>query len=305
MSTLFDTYVRIGIEKGGEIHMENTKVALKVIFIIVGFILFLSASYGYSKTVHVVTTLNFLRDITYQIGEDKVVVKSILKGTENPHTYEAKPKDILALSKADIFIEIGGGLEGFADKLLNNVKKAGLLKVVLIEGIPLIEKNPHIWLDPENGKVIAEKIKKALLEKDPEDGEFFEKNLDTYLKKIDEAEKAVFKKLSAIKDKRVVSSLPTFIYFYKRFGFKEEARIVELPGHEPSLKRIRDIILLIKKKHIPFLTTNPFIPVKPVNIVKEETGIKEIPLVPLLYKPFNIKTYLDMIRYNGEVFLKR
>ena len=149
-------------------------LTILVIFLII-------PSYGYSKKINVVTTLGFLKDITQEIGKDKVNVISVLKGTENPHTYEAKPRDIITISKADIFIEIGGGLEGFVDKILKNVKNKDLKIIILIKNVKLIEKNPHIWLDPENGKLIALKIKNALSEKDPKNKPFFEENLNLYI----------------------------------------------------------------------------------------------------------------------------
>ncbi len=280
------------------------KKIYSVILTVILLLFFVDISPAFPKDIHVVTTLGFLKDITKEIGKDKVDVVSILKGTENPHTYEAKPKDIVALSRADLFIEIGGGLEGFVDKILKNVRGKKLKVVVLTDGIGLIDKNPHIWLDPENGKLIAKKIKDALTLISPSNNEYFKENLDAYIEKIDKVEKIVEKEISSLPDKRVISSLPSFVYFYKRFGIEEMGRVVELPGHEPSLKKIRDLIVFIKKYKIPYIITNPLVPVKPVNIIKEETGIKEIKLLPLLYKPFGVNTYLDMIKYNGDAFLK-
>lgn len=275
---------------------------VKSIVFIILIVIVLIPTLSFSKPINIVTTLNFLEDITTQIGKDRVKIVSILTGIENPHTYEAKPKDIIALSKADIFIEIGSGLEGFVDKILKNVKKKDLKIVILTEDFQLINNNPHIWLDPENGKKMAEKIANALISKSPENRKFFEENLNIYLKKIDDAEEKAKKNLDKLSDKRVVSSLPTYIYFYKRFKIKEMAKIVDGPGHRPSLKRIKKIISLIKKEGIPYIVTNPFIKVKSVKIIIDETNVKEVKLVPLLYKPFNINTYIDMIEYNGRAF---
>ena len=280
------------------------KKVYSVILTVILLLFFVNISPAFPKSIRVVTTLRFLKDITKEIGKDKVDVISILKGTENPHTYEAKPKDIVALSSADLFIEVGGGLEGFVDKILKNVRGKKLRVIVLISGIELIDKNPHIWLDPENGKIIAKKIKDALTLISLSNNEYFKENLDAYIEKIDKVEKIVEKEISSLPDKRVISSLPSFVYFYKRFGIEEMGRVVELPGHEPSLKKIRDLIVFIKKHKIPYIITNPLVPVKPVNIIKEETGIKEIKLLPLLYRPFGVNTYLDMIKYNGDAFLK-
>ena len=190
---------------------------VKFIVFIILIVIVLIPTLSFSKPINIVTTLNFLEDITTQIGKDRVKIVSILTGIENPHTYEAKPKDIIALSKADIFIEIGSGLEGFVDKILKNVKKKDLKIVILTEDFQLINNNPHIWLDPENGKKMAEKIANALISKSPENRKFFEENLNIYLKKIDDAEEKAKKNLDKLSDKRVVSSLPTYIYFYKRF----------------------------------------------------------------------------------------
>ena len=275
---------------------------LLIIFLILFFVSTFFISYAFSEPIKIVTTLRLLKDITKNIGQDKVSVINILKGTENPHTYETKPKDIKALYDASIFIEIGGGLEGFADKLVKNSDKKNLKILVLIKGFHIINNNPHIWLDPENGKIIAEKIEKILEETDPNNKNYFRGNLKIYLDKIDKKEQEIKLKLSHIKNKKVISDVSAFFYFYQRFGFKEKGRIIELPGHEPSIRHIRDLIVKIKKDKIPYLISTPIFNIRAVNIIKEETHIKIVRLLPLLYDPYGIDSYLKLISYNGSVF---
>ncbi|PRY68007.1 zinc/manganese transport system substrate-binding protein [Glaciihabitans tibetensis] len=71
-------------------------------------------------TVHIVASTNVYGDIAEQIGGDLVTVTSFITGAaQDPHSYEASAQDQLALSKASIVIENGGGYDPFIDTLLD------------------------------------------------------------------------------------------------------------------------------------------------------------------------------------------
>ena len=146
-------------------------------------ILFLILSLGIlsvanAGTIKVVTTTTDLKSITELIGGDKVSVSSIATGYQNPHFVDPKPSYIISLSKADMFVTVGLDLEiGWSPQLLASSRNTkiqkgaegyvdasvgvGLLQVPTsanrAEGDIHIYGNPHYWLDPLNGKVIAQK----------------------------------------------------------------------------------------------------------------------------------------------------
>ena len=134
-------------------------------------------------TIKVVTTLTDLKSITEFIGGNKVSVTSIATGYQNPHFVDPKPSYIISLSNADLFVTVGLDLEtGWSPQLLASSRNTKIQKgaagyVDASEGVGLLQVptsanraegdihiygNPHYWLDPMNGKVIARNIANGL-----------------------------------------------------------------------------------------------------------------------------------------------
>jgi len=73
--------------------------------------------------VKVAVTINVIEDMVRQIGGDRVEVRSLVTGLENPHTYSITPEDRQAVEDADIFMEIGMGLEPWAGDLTKDMPR--------------------------------------------------------------------------------------------------------------------------------------------------------------------------------------
>ncbi len=71
-----------------------------------------------AKTLNVVTSFSILGDITREVGGDRVNVTTLVGPDGDPHTFEPSPKDSAALSKADVVVVNGLGLEGWLDRLV-------------------------------------------------------------------------------------------------------------------------------------------------------------------------------------------
>ena len=64
-----------------------------------------------TKKVAVVTTLNVLAGITREIGHDRVSVTALAKANQDPHTLVAKPTFKVLAKNANLFVELGLGLD--------------------------------------------------------------------------------------------------------------------------------------------------------------------------------------------------
>src|SRR5712671_3334356 len=147
------------------------------------FIWFLILPFAKAGTIKVVTTTTDMKSIAELIGGDKVSVSSIATGYQNPHFVDPKPSYIISLSQADLFITVGLDLEtGWSPQLLSSSRNSKIQKgangyVDASTGVTLyqvpsslnraegdihIYGNPHYWLDPVNGKVIARNIADGL-----------------------------------------------------------------------------------------------------------------------------------------------
>jgi zinc/manganese transport system substrate-binding protein len=74
-----------------------------------------------SGAIEVVTSTNVYGDIVREIGGDKVNVNALIsKASQDPHSYEATTQDKLAVSKAKLVVENGGGYDDFIHKLADD-----------------------------------------------------------------------------------------------------------------------------------------------------------------------------------------
>src|SRR5215204_5591725 len=134
--------------------------------------------------LNVVATLPDFGAIAKEIGGNKVEVTSIAKGTEDPHFVDARPSFIRVLNRADVLLEGGAELEiGWLPPLVAGARNSRILgdapgHVLMSQGIRLLDVpsgpldrsvgdvhpsgNPHYWLDPANGKIMAATIAAAL-----------------------------------------------------------------------------------------------------------------------------------------------
>src|SRR5947207_14724630 len=87
----------------------------------------------------IVTTTTDYADIARQIGQDKVDVHSVMKGPENVHNVMAKPTEMVALNKADLFVHSGLDAEPWRDNLLKGARN------------PRVNFGTAGWVDMSNG----------------------------------------------------------------------------------------------------------------------------------------------------------
>src|SRR3989475_10576334 len=175
----------------------------KVLVGVLGALLIATSSARAQSKLNVVTTTEDLAAIAREAGGDRITVESIARGYQDPHFVEAKPSFILKLQKADILILVGRELEiGWlppliqqsrnskiqvgADGYLDASLKAQILEVpqgqiTRAEGDVHPLGNPHSWLDPENGKIIARGIFDKFVRFRPNDRAYFEQRLNSFL----------------------------------------------------------------------------------------------------------------------------
>ncbi len=88
--------------------------------------------------VDVVASTSVYGDIVSTIGGDKVRVTSIIaRISQDPHSYEATTQDKLAVSKAELVVENGGGYDNFLHKLADDtgIDQGSILNAVEISGL--------------------------------------------------------------------------------------------------------------------------------------------------------------------------
>ncbi|HXH34119.1 MAG TPA: zinc ABC transporter substrate-binding protein [Plantibacter sp.] len=95
-------------------------------------------------TIRIVASTNVYGDIAAAIGGDDVEVTSLItSAAQDPHSYEASAQDQLAIKKADVVIENGGGYDPFIDTLLDAAKNTSVEVVNVVDLSGLAPEDDH------------------------------------------------------------------------------------------------------------------------------------------------------------------
>ena len=292
------------------------------------FILSRGALSSAAEPVPVVATLPVLKDLTEQIGGPYVKVQSLITGMESEHTYTPKPSDILAIQKARLLIRIGLGLEVWVHSLIENANRSDLTMVTTSDGVPLLrdsseqlheekEKtdrgqafkerhtmgNPHIWLDPQNVKIMVRHITDGLIKVDPAHKSDYLRNQSLYIVQLEKLERELKGKVGALKNRTIITHHHAWPYFARRFGFVIKGNILTQVGSEPSAKQLGSLIKKMRKEKIKVIVSEPQLNPKVPQTLAEETGAKIVILSPLPGALPGTEHTLDLIRYNAETLI--
>lgn len=277
-------------------------------------------------SLNVVTTLTDFASIAKEVGGNHVEVTSLAKGYQDPHFVEAKPSYLLKLRKADLFIEAGLELEvAWAPPLLTNSRNSKILPgnpgfLDVSEGCEILQKvqgsidrssgdvhpygNPHYWLDPQNGHVIARHIAEKFVALDPENTKDYQSNLETFETKLSEKEKEWDGIAAGFKNQKVITYHNSWPNFAKRFGLDVVNFIEPKPGIPPTPTHIQKLRNQIRDERIPVILMEPYFDTKLPAKLAAESGAQLLVFPPSVGAEKEIVTYFDLFDHNLEL-LKR
>ena len=222
---------------------------------------------GDGKKIVTVTT-SFLYDMVDNLVGDKVEKEFIIPAGEDPHLYTAKPQDLEKIKKADLLLYHGLHFEG---KMVDVLEKKGsaVSRTFKKEDIGEMEEggkvvvDPHFWFDiklyKEATKNAAEDLEKLL----PEEKESIEKNLESYLTKLDELDKENKEKISSIPEasRYLITPHDAFNYFSRAYNIPVKAPQGVSTDSEVANKDIEDTVNFIVKNKVKAIfaesTTDP------------------------------------------------
>ncbi len=247
----------------------------------------------------IVTTTTDLASIAQEITQDLADVTAIAKGFQDPHFVDPKPSFLVQLQRADMFVMVGMDLErAWAFDLLTNsrnakIQPAGPGHVDASVGIARLQVptaadrtmgdihafgNPHYWLDPANGAIIAGNITAGLQRIDPANASTYQKNLDAFTAKLEDAVARWTRQAAPLVGLPVVVYHDSWPYFVQRFGLDVVAFVEPKPGIPPSGRYIAELSETMKTRHIGVLVMTSFYDDKTAQLISRQSGAKEVTL---------------------------
>jgi len=268
----------------------------------------------------VMTTTQDLASIAGEVGGDRIDVDSISRGYQDPHFVEAKPSFILKLQRAALLIVVGRELEiGWLPPLIQQSRNAkiqpgadGYLDAsqhAKILDIPQGQVtramgdvhplgNPHYWLDPENGKLVARDIAAKLTEIRPSDKAYFDQRLADFTSRLDAAEKRWLAMMAPYKGTKMVTYHRSFPNFAERFGLDIIGYVEPRPGIPPTPQHTLDLMNDMKRQNVKLVVIEPYFDLKTPNAIGRETGAEVLVLPPSVGGVKEVTDYFKLFDYD-------
>lgn len=168
--------------------------------------------------IAVVASTDVWGNLAATVGGDAVSVTSIISDpNQDPHSYEASAQNQLALSKAAVVVENGGGYDDFVDTMLAAAHNpsAVVLNAVTISGKAAAggQLNEHVWYDFPTVETVAGRIADTLAQADPADASTYRANLKAFVAKLHGMERteATIKKQYAGAGAAITEPVPLYL----------------------------------------------------------------------------------------------
>jgi zinc/manganese transport system substrate-binding protein len=260
-----------------------------------------SANAFAAQKLIVVTTTSDLASITNEVGGEFVDVTSVARGYQDPHFVEPKPSFLLLLRKADLIEVIGLDLEiGWLPPLIDQSRNAKIRPgaagyLDLSRGVEILDRpasvsramgdvhplgNPHYWLDPGNAVRIAIQIEARLEQLQPANAAYFQKRLNSFKVRMNEANKRWTAALAPFRGAKVVTYHNSWPNFMHRYGLNVVGYVEPKPGVPPSPSHLFDLINQMKQQKVKVILMEPYFDHKTPKSVADRTGAELVVLYP-------------------------
>jgi zinc/manganese transport system substrate-binding protein len=265
--------------------MKLQSIALSITGLVFG--LALNAAAG---PIRIVAALPDLGSIAAYIGGDKVEVSAIARANANPHSIEVFPSYMARVSAAALYLKCGMGLDQWSDAIIDGSRNRRLFTIDCSENVTVLEKpsgkvdasqgdvhpfgNPHYWLDPHNGIVIARNIAAGLQKVDQANAAYYQGRVEQFRKECTEKSAAWQERLAALHGARIITYHSSWAYLADAFGFTIVAKVEPFPGIPPSGNHLARLVEVIKTDKVAFILQEPYFADDAPRFLSRQTGVR-------------------------------
>ncbi|MEV7932822.1 zinc ABC transporter substrate-binding protein [Curtobacterium sp. NPDC089185] len=239
-------------------------------------------------TVRVVASTNVYGSIAKTVGGDDVEVTSILDDpSQDPHSFESSARTQLAVSRADLLIENGGGYDDFMTTLAKaSGTKADTIDVVELSGLDAggdAEFNEHVFYDyPTMVKLVAD-VEQRLTKLDSAQADTFERNAKALTSKLDDLESQTAAAKQEVDGQKVSYTEPVPGYLFDAMGLDNVtpeafSEAIE-EGDDVPPAALNDTLRLFSEKQVKLLAYNEQTSSPETEQVKQAADQAGIPVV--------------------------
>ena len=246
------------------------------------------------------------------------------------HDYQLTAADMKLLSKADVFIVNGGGIESFLSDVAESYPD---LKIVqACDGIDLLEsaegtgeshndlssnedadhddhdhsehshgdENAHVWMNLADYQIQVQNICNGLSEADSAHAEQYAKNAQTYQGKVQELQQEAAELASQIASQPVVIFHEAYEYIVQEYGLQLAGEMNLDEERQVSAGEVADILHSIEDNHVSVVLAEVLYGSDMGDMVTKHSGVKVVYLDTLTRGDYSADSYLEGMRSNIE-----
>lgn len=236
------------------------------------------------------------------IGDVKGVT---LKNLSEPqtgclHDYQLTTEDMKLLSKADLFIVNGGGIETFLTDVASNYPELDIIEAC--QNVPLLEdgeeENAHAWMSISDYRIQLATIESALEQADPEHADAYHENAKAYDEKLAALQEEQDEIRRAANGQNVIIFHEAYDYVAEDYGFNVSYVLDLDEERQVSAGEVADVLNQIQKDHVSYIFAEELYGSDMGKTVESESNVKVIYLDACNRGDYSKDSYLTAMQSN-------
>ncbi len=277
-----------------------------------------------SGKLSVVCTATMVTDLVKRVAGERVEVTGIMGPGVDPHSYQPKLSDTLAVQEADAVFYCGLHLEGKMQDSLEALAKRKPAIIAVTDSIPKEQLlapeedfpghyDPHVWGSPRLWSFTVKSVVDGLSKVDPEGAETYRAQGEAYHKELEALHQWALKRAAEVPEEQrfLVTSHDAFFYFGNAFHFEVKGLQGLSTVSEVGLKDRAQLVTMIREKGVRAIFPESSVNPKALEAVAKESGVKvsheELfsdamgvvgDVVTMGEESYDKGTYIGMIKHN-------
>ncbi len=235
------------------------------------------------------------KNLVQRIAGESVEVQLLVQPGQSPATYEPTPKQMAALSQAQLYYRIGVPFEHIWMRRIQSTYPS-LSILDARDGIELRaveggdeghhdhaheegELDPHIWLSPPLIKIMALRLRDKLIELDPDNSDLYTRNHAELASSLEQIDKDIRQALETMDTKKFMVFHPSWGYFADAYGLQQIP--IEGGGKEPGARALARLIEQAKQSRIGVIFVQKQFSQRHARSIASAIGAKVVVIDPL------------------------
>jgi zinc transport system substrate-binding protein len=237
-----------------------------------------------------------------RVGGPYVEAGVLVGPGQSPHTFDPAPRQMVELSRAQLFFTIGWPFEKQlvekARSLNPNLKIIDMREGVRLRwpsaaeaaadrdeptpapppgrGAHAGQSDPHTWLSPRNARIEAANVCRALAAADPKHAAAYQENLAALDRDLEALDAELARTLAPLKGKTLLVYHPAFGYFADAYGLRQAP--VEIEGKEPTARQLAALVDRARADGVRVIFVQPQFSARSAEAVAQAIGGAVVPL---------------------------